>query len=100
MTRLTVPQLGEGIVEVKIIGLRKQPGDPVAKDEVVYEMEHDKAAVEIESPAEGVLARWLVAEGDTVPIGAVVAEISAASAPTPAAVSPDTRKVRVPPRTR
>ncbi|HTI21787.1 MAG TPA: amino acid adenylation domain-containing protein [Kutzneria sp.] len=93
MTRLAVPQLGEGIVEVRILSLRKQPGERVAKDEVVYEMEHDKAAVEIESPADGVLTRWLVAEGDTVPIGAVVAEISAAEV---AAVA----KVRVPPRTR
>jgi amino acid adenylation domain-containing protein len=96
MTRLAVPQLGEGIVEVRILSLRKQPGERVAKDEVVYEMEHDKAAVEIESPADGVLTRWLVAEGDTVPIGAVVAEISAA----PVEEAPAVAKVRVPPRTR
>src|SRR5690348_11142092 len=91
MTRLVVPQLGEGIVEVRIVRLLKKPGERVARDEVVYEMEHDKAAVEIESPADGVLAEWLVREGDVVPIGAPVALISPVSAGS---------KVRVPPKTR
>ncbi|MEU0880582.1 amino acid adenylation domain-containing protein [Lentzea sp. NPDC005914] len=91
MTRLVVPQLGEGIVEVRIVHLLKKPGDRVARDEVVYEMEHDKAAVEIESPADGVLAEWLVREGDVVPIGAAVAVILPVDAAT---------KVRVPPKTR
>ncbi len=54
---LSVPRLGEGIVEVRIVRLLKRPGDPVAKDEVVYEMEHDKAAVEIESPSPGCSTR-------------------------------------------
>ncbi|MFZ4189009.1 amino acid adenylation domain-containing protein [Streptomyces pseudogriseolus] len=76
---LSVPRLGEGIVEVRIVRLLKRPGDPVAKDEVVYEMEHDKAAVEIESPVSGVLDAWLVAEGDVVPIGGEVARLSPAA---------------------
>ncbi|WP_189912891.1 2-oxo acid dehydrogenase subunit E2, partial [Streptomyces albogriseolus] len=80
---LSVPRLGEGIVEVRIVRLLKRPGDPVAKDEVVYEMEHDKAAVEIESPVAGVLDAWSVAEGDVVPIGGEVARLSPA-APAPA----------------
>ncbi|MFF9142266.1 amino acid adenylation domain-containing protein [Streptomyces albogriseolus] len=80
---LSVPRLGEGIVEVRIVRLLKRPGDPVAKDEVVYEMEHDKAAVEIESPVAGVLDAWSVAEGDVVPIGGEVARLSPA-APDPA----------------
>ncbi|WP_159682402.1 beta-ketoacyl synthase N-terminal-like domain-containing protein [Streptomyces sp. Tu 2975] len=86
---LSVPRLGEGIVEVRIVRLLKQPGDTVAKDEVVYEMEHDKAAVEIESPTAGTLETWLVTEGDTVAIGAPVARITPAPAaqPTPAPAS-------------
>ncbi|WP_217245822.1 SDR family NAD(P)-dependent oxidoreductase, partial [Streptomyces sp. AC602_WCS936] len=72
---LSVPRLGEGIVEVRIVRLLKRPGDLVAKDEVVYEMEHDKAAVEIESPVAGVLDAWMVAEGDVVPIGGEVARL-------------------------
>ncbi|MFE1948880.1 amino acid adenylation domain-containing protein [Streptomyces sp. NPDC059524] len=72
---LSVPRLGEGIVEVRIVRFLKRPGDTVAKDEVVYEMEHDKAAVEIESPVAGTLEAWLVEVGDTVPIGGSVGRI-------------------------
>lgn len=72
---LSVPRLGEGIVEVRIVRFLKQPGDAVAKDEVVYEMEHDKAAVEIESPVAGILDAWLVRAGDTVAIGGAVGRI-------------------------
>ncbi|MFE5518632.1 amino acid adenylation domain-containing protein [Streptomyces virginiae] len=74
-TTLTVPRLGEGIVEVLILRLLKQPGDLVAKDELLYEMEHDKASLEIESPTAGRLTAWLVEEGRRVPIGGAVAEI-------------------------
>ncbi|MFI2710522.1 amino acid adenylation domain-containing protein [Micromonospora sp. NPDC018662] len=79
-TTLTVPQLGEGIVEVRILCLLKQPGDTVAKDELLYEMEHDKAALEIESPVAGRLVAWLVEEGQTVPIGGAVAELQPSGA--------------------
>jgi 3-oxoacyl-(acyl-carrier-protein) synthase/pyruvate/2-oxoglutarate dehydrogenase complex dihydrolipoamide acyltransferase (E2) component len=91
MTNLVVPQIGEGIVEVRIVALAKRPGESVARDEVVYELEHDKAAVEMESPCAGVLTRWLVAAGDVVPVGTPVAVIGAAA--------PQVR-VHVPPRTR
>ncbi|MFD3478745.1 amino acid adenylation domain-containing protein [Streptomyces sp. NPDC058695] len=73
---LSVPRLGEGIVEVRIVRFLKQPGDAIAKDEVVYEMEHDKAAVEIESPVAGILDAWLVRAGDTVAIGGAVGRIA------------------------
>ncbi|MFF7856439.1 amino acid adenylation domain-containing protein [Streptomyces sp. NPDC007904] len=82
-TVLSVPRLGEGIVEVRIVRFLKQPGDAVAKDEVVYEMEHDKAAVEIESPVAGVLGAWLVEVEDTVPIGAAVGRIVPAAPAAP-----------------
>lgn len=88
MTKLTVPQLGEGIAEVRILRLLKQPGDRVARDEAIYELEHDKATLEIESPSDGVLAEWLVAEEDTIEIGTAVAVIETARA-----------RVRIPPRT-
>ncbi|MBB1242001.1 SDR family NAD(P)-dependent oxidoreductase, partial [Streptomyces durbertensis] len=83
-TTLTVPRLGEGIVEVRVLRLLKRPGDVIAKDELLYEMEHDKAAVEIESPAAGRLHAWLVAEGDRVPVGGAVAELLPADAAGPA----------------
>ncbi|WP_326594152.1 non-ribosomal peptide synthetase [Streptomyces sp. NBC_01294] len=124
-TTLTVPRLGEGIVEVLILRLLKQPGDLVAKDELLYEMEHDKASLEIESPTAGRLTAWLVEEGRRVPIGGAVAEIEpvaetgapaepgaaadgAGPAPAPAQGAspagppgqPRTGTVRIPPRTR
>ncbi|GAA3755601.1 amino acid adenylation domain-containing protein [Salinactinospora qingdaonensis] len=89
MRSLVVPQLGEGIVEVRIVRLLKDPGDRVAKDEVIYEMEHDKAAVEIESPADGVLREWVVSEGDDVAVGDPVAVLD-----------PVGEQPRIPPKTR
>ncbi|GHC74447.1 hypothetical protein GCM10007079_08720 [Nocardiopsis terrae] len=112
MTTLTVPRLGEGIVEVTVTSLLKRPGETVAKDEIVYEIEHDKAALAIESPASGVLARWLVEEGQVVPVGTPVAEVSAEEPPppptkpaqgaSPRAAGPAApgERPRIPPRTR
>lgn len=72
---ITVPQMGEGLQEVIIVGFQKQPGDHVKRDELLYSMETDKAVMEVESPYEGVLKEWLAAEGDVLPIGAAVARI-------------------------
>ncbi|RJO78959.1 hypothetical protein D5S18_03745, partial [Nocardia panacis] len=73
--RLAIPQLGEGQVDVRILRLYKAPGDAVAKDEPIYEVETAKATMDIESPVAGVLGAWFVAEEETVEIGADVAEI-------------------------
>ena len=119
MAELVVPTLGEGIVEVRIVAFAKQPGDEVAKDEVLYELEHDKATVEMESPWSGMLSHWLVCEGDTVSVGTPVAvilpeqtdrsskESSPGSESTDAApreraglLEAASTQVRVPPRTR
>ncbi|UGT60380.1 type I polyketide synthase [Nocardia asteroides] len=113
--RLTIPQLGEGQVDVRIVRLYKTPGDAVAKDEPIYEVETVKATVDIESPVAGVLGSWLVEEEDTVDIGAEVVEIlsvvaETGSSPERAAVdepasgnieSPPGRAERIiPPKTR
>src|SRR5438552_1778849 len=73
---ITVPQMGEGEVEVVITRLYKSPGDVVAVDESMYEMETAKATVDIESALAGTVGRWLGAEGDTVAIGSPVVEIA------------------------
>jgi pyruvate dehydrogenase E2 component (dihydrolipoamide acetyltransferase) len=72
---LIIPQLGEGLQEARIVRLLKKPGDAVEKDEVVFEMETDKAVMEIESPLAGVLQEWVVNEGDVLPIGTAVGYI-------------------------
>jgi pyruvate/2-oxoglutarate dehydrogenase complex dihydrolipoamide acyltransferase (E2) component/acyl carrier protein len=70
---LCLPQMGEGLQEARIMSLLKQAGDSITEDEVVYEMETDKATLEVESPYAGKLVAWLVEEGDIVPIGTVIA---------------------------
>ena len=64
-----VPQLGEGLQEVRVLAFRKQPGERVRADEILFEMETDKAVVEVESRYAGILQEWLVEEGELVPIG-------------------------------
>ncbi|HSV73027.1 MAG TPA: 2-oxo acid dehydrogenase subunit E2 [Chthonomonadales bacterium] len=77
---IRVPQLGEGLQEARIVRFLKQPGEPVGRDEPIFEMETDKALMEIEAPAAGTLVEWLVSEDDLVPIGAVVGAIEPAAA--------------------
>ena len=50
IVEVIVPQLGEGLQEVRVMRFLKQPGERVARDEHIYEMETDKANVEVESP--------------------------------------------------
>jgi pyruvate dehydrogenase E2 component (dihydrolipoamide acetyltransferase) len=76
---IVIPQTGEGIQEVIVARLLKQAGDYVERDEIIYEMEADKATLQVESPYEGRLSEWLVREGDTLPIGAPIARIEIGS---------------------
>lgn len=90
---VVVPSMGESVAEGTIGSFLKQVGDSVSKDETIAEIETDKVALEVPASADGVIAEWLVAEGDGVTPGAVIARISAgagarASAPAaPAAVT-------------
>ena len=89
MSRIEVPmpQMGESIAEGTVSKWLKAPGDAVERDEPILEISTDKVDAEIPSPAEGTLADILVAEGETVEVGTVVAYIStgvAADAATPA----------------
>ncbi|MCC6403639.1 MAG: 2-oxo acid dehydrogenase subunit E2 [Fimbriimonadaceae bacterium] len=70
---LKVPQLGEGLQEARIVALLKQPGEAVRRDEPIYQMETDKAVMDVESPFDGVLLRWSVEADQIVAIGAEVA---------------------------
>src|SRR5579862_2633530 len=75
-----VPQMGEGLQEVIVLGFHKQPGDFVKRDEPLYSMETDKAVMEVESPYEGVLKEWLAEEGAVLEIGAPIARMETADA--------------------
>jgi 2-oxoglutarate dehydrogenase E2 component (dihydrolipoamide succinyltransferase) len=79
-TDVKVPAAGESISEVIIGSWLKAVGDSVAADEPIVEVETDKATLEVPSPVAGVLTEQLVATGDTVAVGAVVARIDEAKA--------------------
>jgi pyruvate dehydrogenase E2 component (dihydrolipoamide acetyltransferase) len=77
MHDVTIPALGMAMTEAILTHWFKQPGEAVAVGDVLAEIETDKSAVELESPANGTLGLHLVTEGDTVPIGDVVVRILA-----------------------
>jgi 2-oxoisovalerate dehydrogenase E1 component len=66
---ITVPIMGEGIRNAKIVSLLKKPGDPIALDDPLCEVETDKAVYPIESSFAGVMGEWKTRIGDTVEIG-------------------------------
>lgn len=82
-----IPQIGEGLQEARLVAVLKQPGDAIKRDEPIYQMETDKAVMDVESPYEGILVEWL-AEVDTVlPIGAEVMRMRVSGAVPAAAPS-------------
>ncbi len=111
--------MGEGLQEARLVAVLKQPGDPVKRDEPIYQMETDKAVMDVESPYEGRLTEWL-AEVDTIlPIGSAVANMEVGDgvremevhgapaaaeakveAPAASSGTGETRNAGIPPRTR
>ncbi|WP_045387441.1 2-oxoglutarate dehydrogenase complex dihydrolipoyllysine-residue succinyltransferase [Falsirhodobacter sp. alg1] len=77
MVDVMVPALGESVSEATVATWFKKPGDTVAQDEMLCELETDKVSVEVPAPAAGVLGEILANEGDTVPAGAKLAVITA-----------------------
>ncbi|RMC32392.1 2-oxoglutarate dehydrogenase complex dihydrolipoyllysine-residue succinyltransferase [Paracoccus alkanivorans] len=75
-TEVRVPALGESVTEATIATWFKKPGDTVAVDEMLCELETDKVTVEVPSPAAGVLAEIVAAEGETVGPAALLAQIA------------------------
>ena len=82
-----VPVLAESIADATLLDWRKQPGDPVAKDEILIELETDKVVLEVPAPEAGVLAEVLKQTGDTVLSQEVLARIDTGAGV--AAESPD-----------
>ncbi len=80
MTDVIMPQMGESIAEGTIVKWFKEVGQPVKKDEPLFEMSTDKVDAEIPSPAEGVLLEILAGPGVTVEVGKTVGRIGAAGA--------------------
>ncbi len=76
MTEIRVPTLGESVTEATVATWFKSPGDTIAMDEMLCELETDKVTVEVPATAEGVLSEIIAKEGDTVGLDAVLAIIS------------------------
>ncbi len=70
-----IPEIGESITEALILRWIKRPGELVGRDEPLVELETDKVTVELPSPTAGVLSEIVCDEGETVPVGAVIARI-------------------------
>jgi 2-oxoglutarate dehydrogenase E2 component (dihydrolipoamide succinyltransferase) len=87
MTDIRVPTLGESVTEATVGKWFKQPGDAVAADEPLVELETDKVTLEVPAPAAGVLSDVAAKEGATVAPGALLGQIKdgAAAAAKPAA---------------
>ncbi len=77
MTEIRVPALGESVTEATIGKWFKKPGDAVAVDEPLVELETDKVTIEVPAPAAGVLADIAAKDGETVAVGALLGQIKA-----------------------
>jgi len=70
-----VPQLSESVAEATLLQWKKKPGDAVAADEILIEIETDKVVLEVPAPAEGVMSEIVKGDGGTVVSGEVIAKI-------------------------
>ena len=88
MAEIRVPTLGESVTEATIGKWFKKPGDAVAVDEPLVELETDKVTIEVPAPAAGVLSDIAAKDGDTVAVGAVLGQIKEGAGAAPAKAAP------------
>ncbi|MCH7904798.1 MAG: 2-oxo acid dehydrogenase subunit E2 [Armatimonadetes bacterium] len=86
---IKIPQIGEGLQEARLVATLKQPGDKVKRDEPIYQMETDKAVMDVESPYEGTLVKWVASVDEILAIGADVAIIETSDKVQEEASDPD-----------
>src|ERR1700687_6250998 len=77
---VTMPQMGESVVEGTVTKWLVKQGDRVEEDQPLCEISTDKVDTEIPSPGAGVIAKLIAAEGETLPVGAPLAVIEPAGA--------------------
>ncbi|MEY4284052.1 MAG: Dihydrolipoyllysine-residue succinyltransferase component of 2-oxoglutarate dehydrogenase complex [Pseudomonadota bacterium] len=94
IVEVKVPQLSESVAEATLLQWKKKPGEAVAADEILIEIETDKVVMEVPAPSAGVLAEIVVGDGGTVVAQQLIAKIDsegkagAAPAAVPAAAAP------------
>jgi 2-oxoglutarate dehydrogenase E2 component (dihydrolipoamide succinyltransferase) len=95
IVEVKVPQLSESVAEATLLAWKKKPGEAVAQDEILIEIETDKVVLEVPAPSAGVLGEIVVADGGTVTSDQVIARIdteakAGAAAAAPAKAAPAT----------
>src|SRR5512144_748688 len=98
IVEVKVPQLSESVAEATLLQWKKKPGEAVAMDEILIEIETDKVVLEVPAPAAGVIAELVTGDGDSCVSDEVIARIDtegkgavtapAAAAPAVAAPAP------------
>lgn len=73
---IKLPNLGEGLLEARVVEIFKKEGELLKQDDALCEVETDKAVFPVESPFEGTLEKWLIKTGDVVQVGQAIGEIS------------------------
>src|SRR5918999_3541985 len=73
---VTMPQMGDSVSEGTILEWHKQEGEEVSEDETLVEISTDKVDAEVPAPTAGTVTKIYAAEGDTITVGAVLAEIA------------------------
>jgi 2-oxoglutarate dehydrogenase E2 component (dihydrolipoamide succinyltransferase) len=110
IVEVKVPQLSESVAEATLLQWKKKPGEAVALDEILIEIETDKVVLEVPAPVAGVMAAHAVGDGGTVVSGQVIASIdteakagvaapaaaAVASAAAPAAAAADKSGIAMP----
>ena len=91
-SEVRVPTLGESVTEATVATWFKKPGDTVAVDEMLCELETDKVTVEVPSPVAGTLSEIVAAEGETVGVDALLANISEGDSGSKSAPKSDDKK--------
>ena len=75
MAEIVVPTLGESVSEATVAQWLKKEGEAVKADEPIVELETDKVTLEVNAPADGVIAKVTVGEGETVEVGAILGQL-------------------------
>src|SRR5690606_3322812 len=93
IVEVKVPQLSESVAEATMLQWKKKPGEAVAADEILIEIETDKVVLEVPAPAAGVLAEIVQGDGATVVADQLIAKIdtegkAGAAAPAANAAAP------------
>ena len=88
IVEVKVPQLSESIAEATMLNWKKKPGEAVAVDEILIEIETDKVVLEVPAPAAGVLSEIVQGDGATVTTEQVIAKIDTEAVAGAAAAAP------------